>query len=106
MFFKYAIRENKWFWAHLLLAAFMIKFVGAFFGLQNGAAFTILVAIMYEIVRFNMGEWKEYGVPSEVIDQITSDEIKESWQRKRYWLDALGDVIAVIIMIIIIVPWE
>jgi hypothetical protein len=104
MLLKYAILKNEYVFIHAVLAA-LLFFVLRLVGLNDQITFSAVigVAVAYEVIMFYYGEWKVYAPFEEKKDTIDSVKAFEYWQKKRYKLDALGDILAAVFSSLLIV---
>lgn len=105
MFFKYAVINNRYFSTHIVLAEIVFTGVSVLFGYQIAMIFTFALAIAWEAYRFTTKEWLDYKLLPEDMKRLgiipeSIDDLK--WRKKRYWLDALGDVMAAFIGMVLV----
>ncbi len=101
MFFKYAILNNRWFFFHLSGATFLYKFFLLFPSITEQKSFLMVmaIAILYELYqRFIKKGYKNMGVDEELLKQRDD---KTYWQKKIFWLDSYGDLIAAVLGIML-----
>ncbi|APF20385.1 hypothetical protein Calab_1465 [Caldithrix abyssi DSM 13497] len=85
--FKYAVYQNKWLWFHILGGGILAKLALAIF--KNGQIameIVLLVAVLWEIFEY-----------------FKDDVEKIYGSKKRFFLDALGDIAGAALMAFIII---
>ncbi|EHO40370.1 hypothetical protein Calab_0731 [Caldithrix abyssi DSM 13497] len=85
--FKYAVYRNKWLWFHILGGGILAKLALAIF--KNGQ-------IAVDIVLLSAILW-------EIFEYFKDDVEKIYGSKKRFFLDALGDIAGALIMATIMV---
>ena len=85
--FEYMIYKNKWLWFHIMAGGFLAKILFLIF--KNGQLavdIVIALAILWELLEY-----------------LKNDIIKIYGNKKRFFLDSLGDIVGAVIMAIIVI---
>lgn len=99
MFFEYAIKRNRYFSAHIVLAAVLFLMIQPFYGNQIAFISVLAVGLLYEIWQYFTGKWKKVFVDPILeqkygqLKQVTPEE-RDRWKKKLFLLDSYGDMIA------------
>ena len=86
MFFKYAFLENRWLWFHLFAGGVLAKFL-----LTKVDPVTTLVLVLVASITW------------EVLELIVRDVEQIYGSKKRFFMDAAGDIIGGVIMAAVVV---
>ncbi len=85
--FKYAVYQNRWLWFHIIAGGFLARLIVHFFHNGQLAVDVVLgLAIVWEIFEY-----------------FKDDVEKIYGSKKRFFLDALGDIAGAVVMAIIMV---
>lgn len=84
--FREAIMKNRWLWVHIIGGALVAKFFQYVYANQVILLIVLAGAIMWEILEF-----------------FISDVEKIYGSKRRFFLDALGDVFGAVLMALIVI---
>jgi len=86
MFFKYAFLENRWLWFHLLAGGILAKFLLAYLDSTTTLALIVVASFAWEVVE----------LVTRNVEQIYGS-------KKRFFMDAAGDIIGAVVMAAVVV---